>query len=165
MRGVGEQGQAAGQDGPDHLDDEDGQRDAQHGGEFAAVVGQGCPVAVAVVAHDAALTLLQWASVQHVALEEEDGGAASAGLAAPRLESFAGGDAGDDQPGDRVGPPPPEEAVNEQAGQEHRGQIRAEQGLFGVGHDRPGAQFPAGSPLRPGQEGYDRQGEGRDPDA
>ena len=52
VRGVGEQGQA-GQDGPDHLDDEDGQRDAQHGGEFAAVVGQGCPVAVAVVAHDA----------------------------------------------------------------------------------------------------------------
>ena len=42
----------------------------EHGGEFAAVVGQGCPVAVAVVAHDAALTLLQWASVQHVALEQ-----------------------------------------------------------------------------------------------
>lgn len=63
------------------------QRDAQHGGEFAAVVGQGCPVAVAVVAHDAALTLLQWASVQHVALEEEAMvGPHPAGLATPRLE-------------------------------------------------------------------------------
>ena len=67
--GVGEQGQAADRTAPTTRR-RDGQRDAQHGGEFAAVVGQ-LPVAVAVVAHDAALTLLQWASVQHVALEEE----------------------------------------------------------------------------------------------
>jgi len=45
VRGVGEQGQAAGQDGPDHLDDEDGQATT----EYALVLLGAALVALLVV--------------------------------------------------------------------------------------------------------------------
>ena len=66
---------------------------------------------------------------------------------------------GDDQRGDRVGRAPPEQAVQQEAHEQHRRQVGAEQGLLRVRDRRAGAELVAGAPLGIGQAGHDRQGD------
>ena len=68
--------------------------------------------------------------------------------------------------GDRVGPRPAEQAVEQQPDQQHRRQVGAQQGLLGVGDRRQRAEFAAGAALRPGQDRHDDQADGgqHDPD-
>ena len=75
----------------------------------------------------------------------------AAGIAAPGLHTFLDSDGSDDQAGDRVGPTPAQQAVQQQTDEQHRRQIGAEQGLGGVGDHASRAQRPAGAPLRPRQ--------------
>ena len=51
-----------------------------------------------------------------------------------QASSFADGDGGDDQAGDRSAPGPSEQAVEPETDQQHCGQVGAQQGLFGIGH-------------------------------
>ena len=90
----------------------------------------------------------------------------TAGVATPGLAAFLDGDGGDDQGGDRVGPGPAEQAVEEQPDQQHRRQVGAEQGLLGVGDGRQRAELAPGAALRLGQDRHDDQAGGGqdDPD-
>ena len=82
----------------------------------------------------------------------------AAGFAAQGVAALSHRDGGDGQGGDRVGPGPAEQAVEGQAGEQDGGQVRAEQGLAGVGDRGAGAQFAAGPALGVGQGGHDHKG-------
>jgi len=67
------------------------------------------------------------------------------------------GDGGDHQAGDRVGPSPAQGGVEDQAHQEHCGEVGAQQCLGGVGDHGVRPECVAGAALREGQEGHDHQ--------
>lgn len=72
-------------------------------------------------------------------------------VAAPGFAAFLDGSGGSDEGGNGVGPPPAEEAVEQQPGEQHRGQVGAQQRLLGIG-DRAGrAELPPGAALGVGR--------------
>ena len=76
-------------------------------------------------------------------------------VAAPRLSSFPQRQRGDDEARCGVGPPPVDGGVEEESGEEHRGQVGAEHGLCGVGEDRCAVHCFACSVLGDREERHD----------
>lgn len=97
------------------------------------------------------------APVPFILGERYGGQRRAAAVAAPGVAALPERDGGDDQRGGGVGPPPAEQAVETQPDQQHRGQVCAQQGLFGVG-DRAGrAEFTPGAALRGREDRHDQQ--------
>lgn len=61
----------------------------------------------------------------------------------PRVAAFLGGDGGDDEGRDRVGPGPAESGIEDEVDQEYGREVGAEQGLLRVGDRAGGAEFAA----------------------
>ena len=76
-----------------------------------------------------------------------------AGVALPRLDAFAHRECGDDEGGDRVGPPPTQGAVEDEPDQHGGGQVGADQGLLG---SATAVAEPTSRPAR--RSAYDRNG-------
>jgi len=58
----------------------------------------------------------------------------AANFAAPTLAAFPEGDSGDDEGGGRIGPPPTQKSVREQAEQQRDGEVRADHVLDALLH-------------------------------
>jgi len=84
-------------------------------------------------------------------------GRGAAGVSAPGLAALVDGDGGNGERGDGVGPGPAEQAVEDQPGEQDRGQVGAEQGLFGVRDGGAGSEFPPGAALGIRQDRHDGQ--------
>ena len=87
-----------------------------------------------------------------------------AGVALPCFEPFFDGESRDKKSGDRVGPCPTEEAVQQQTYEKGRREVAAEQGLPGVGDGRCRPEFAPGAALEPTQEWHDRVAHRREGD-
>jgi rhodanese-related sulfurtransferase len=89
----------------------------------------------------------------------------AADLAAPCFAPFSHREGGDDECGDRVGPPPAEGRVGEQADEQDRGQVAAQQRLAAVGNHGSARHAVSEAPLRDREYRHDNQGERSEDDA
>src|SRR4029453_16481786 len=72
----------------------------------------------------------------------------AARVPAPRVHALSDRDRGDAESGDGVSPRPSPQAVEYQAGQQDRGEIRAQERLLGIGNGGQRPKLAAGTALR-----------------
>src|SRR6476620_4254426 len=96
------------------------------------------------------------------------GGPASAAvsrIALPRFAALAYGDTGDDQPGDRVGPPPTEQRIRCEADEQRDRKVGAQHVLAALGFDRARSELLTDATLGARQQWHGRRGYEREADS